>query len=171
MQEDGGRSHRCGAGRGRSGVGAAALVLAAAALACGGGEETPEAAVRRTLAAIEAAAEARDPGALAEHLSQHYADPHGNDRDAVRRIAAFHLLRNQSLHTLVRVRELAIPEPGRAEVDALVAMAGTELADAEALATVRADLYRFAVTLREEEPRVWRVVSATWRPASLDDFR
>src|SRR5690606_14292620 len=87
------RRHRLGAGRGRQGVRAAARVLAAAALACGGGEETPEAAVRRTLAAIEAAAEARDVGAFAAHLSQDYADPYGIDRDAVRRIAAFHLLR------------------------------------------------------------------------------
>jgi hypothetical protein len=27
------------------------------------------------------------------------------------------------------------------------------------------------VSLREEEPGVWRVTSARWRPASLDDFR
>lgn len=148
-----------------------ALLALGLALACGGAQDTPEAAVRRTLAAIEAAAGARDPGAVAAHLSAAYRDPHGNDRDAVRRIAAFHLLRSQSVHTLVRLRDLAIVEPGIAEVDALVAMAGTALPDAEALATVRADLYRFAVTLAEEEPGTWRVTSATWRPASRDDFR
>jgi len=148
-----------------------AATLGAAVLACGGAEDTPEAAVRRTLAAIEAAAGARDPGAIAEHLSADYADPQGNDREAVRRIAAFHLLRKQSVHTLVRVREVAIPEPGRAEVDALVAMAGTEIPDADVLATVRADLYRFTVSLRAEEPGVWRVISATWHPATLEDFR
>jgi hypothetical protein len=145
-----------------------AVVLA---LACGGAEDTPEAAVRRTLAAIEAAAGAKDAGAIAEHVSADYADPQGNDRDAVRRIAAFHLLRNQSVHTLVRVREVVIDEPGRADVDALVAMAGTAIPDADVLATVRADLYRFTVSLREEEPGVWRVTSASWRPAALEDFR
>jgi hypothetical protein len=158
-------------GRGRGARAGLAAALAAGALACGGGEDTPEAAVRRALAAIEAAAEAKDPGALAEAISADYADPQGNDRDAVRRIAAFHLLRHQGVHTLVRVRELAIAEPGRAQVEALVAMAGAEIPDADVLATVRADLYRFAVSLREEEAGVWRVTSATWHPASLDDFR
>jgi hypothetical protein len=149
---------------------AAAAALAALALACGGGEDTPEAAVRRTLAAIEEAAGARDVGAFVAHVAPDYADPHGNDRDAVRRIAAFHLLRNQAVHTLVRLREVAIVEPGHAQVDALVAMAGTEIPDAEVLASVRADLYRFALTLREAEPGVWRVTSATWHPATRDDF-
>ena len=149
-----------------------AIPLAAVlALACGGAEDTPEAAVRRTLAAIEAAAGEKDAGAIAEHVSADYADPQGNDRDAVRRIAAFHLLRNQSVHTLVRVREVVIAEGGRAEADALVAMAGTAIPDADVLATVRADLYRFGVSLREEEPGVWSVTSATWRPAALEDFR
>lgn len=155
--------------RSRGGLGLTGVL--ALALACGGGDESPEAAVRRTLAAIEAAAEARDPGALAEHLSAAYADPQGHDRDAVRRLAAMHLLRHQRVHTFVRVRELAIPEPGQAETDVLVAMAGAEIPDAEALARLRADLYRFTVSLREEEPGVWRVTSARWRPASLDDFR
>jgi hypothetical protein len=150
---------------------ALAAALAAFSLACGGERDTPEAAVRRTLAAIEEAAGAKDVGAIVEHVSPEYADPQGNDREAVRRIAAFHLLRNQSVHTLVRLREVTIAEPGRAEVDALVAMAGTEIPDADVLATVRADLYRFALALREEEPGVWRVSSATWHPATRDDFR
>lgn len=149
---------------------ALAVVLLLLATACGSAAETPEAAVRRTLAAIETAAGEKDAGALAEHVSATYADPQGNDRDAVRRIAAFHLLRNQSVHTLVRVREVVLGEPGSAEVDALVAMAGTALPDADVLATVRADLYRFTVSLREEEPATWRVVSATWQPATRDDF-
>lgn len=147
-----------------------AAVLLGTALACGGSEDTPEAAVRRALAAIETAAGAKDARAMAEHVSADYRDPQGNDRDAVRRLAALHLLRNQTVHTLVRLREVAIVEPGVAEVDALVAMAGTAIPDAEVLATVRADLYRFALTLVEEEPGTWRVTSATWRPALRTDF-
>jgi hypothetical protein len=156
---------------GEAGHRALAVALVALALACGGEEDTPEAAVRRTLAAIESAAGERDPGAVAEQLSVQYADAQGNDRDAVRRIAAFHLLRNQSVHTLVRVREVALVEPGRAEAEALVAMAGTSIPDADVLATVRADLYRFLVALHEEEPGVWRVTSASWHPATPEDFQ
>ncbi len=166
------RSARSGAmqpGRGWQRVALAALALLL--VTCRGEDSSPDAAVRRTLAAIEAAAGAKELSALVEHVSEAYADERGNDRQAVRQIAAFHLLRNQSVHTLTRIRSLSFPEPGLADVEALVAMAGTAIPDADVLATVRADLYRFDVTLREEEPGTWRVTSASWRPAALDDFR
>lgn len=148
-------------------IGAVALLLAA----CGGEDSSPDAGVRRALAAFEAAARARDVSAFVGHVSEAYADERGNDRQAVRQIAAFHLLRNQSIHTLTRIRSVAFDESGQAQVAALVAMAGTAIPDADVLATVRADLYRFDLTLREEQPGTWRVRSASWWPAALDDFR
>ena len=151
----------------RVAFGALALLL----VVCRGEDSSPDAAVRRTLVALEAAARARDLSAVVEHVSEAYADERGNDRQAVRQIAAFHLLRNQSVHTLTRIRSLSFAQPGQAEVEALVAMAGTAIPDADVLATVRADLYRFDVTLREEQPGTWRVRSASWWPAALDDFR
>jgi hypothetical protein len=148
-----------------------ALLACAAALACGGDATPPETAVRSALAAIEDAARARDVAALRGRISEAYADPQGYDKRTVSRIAAFHLLGHQSVYTLTRVQSLELPEAGRAEVEALVAMAGTAIPDADALALVSADLYRFRVTLREEEPETWRVVSATWQPATIGDFR
>ena len=155
----------------RIGLRVALAALALLVAACRGEDSSPEAAVRRTLAAIETAARAKELSAIVEHVSEAYADERGNDRQAVRQIAAFHLLRNQSVHTLTRIRSVSFPEPGLAEAEALVALAGTAIPDADVLATVRADFYRFDVTLREEEPGTWRVTSAQWRPAALDDFR
>lgn len=155
----------------RTGLHLALAALALFVTTCRGEDSSPEAAVRRTLAAIEAAARAKELSAMVEHVSEAYADERGNDRQAVRQIAAFHLLRNQSVHTLMRIRSVSFPEPGLANAEALVAMAGTAIPDADVLATVRADLYRFDVTLREEEPETWRVTAARWRPAALDDFR
>jgi len=155
--------------RGRQSIALAAVTLLL--VACGGDDSSPDAAVRRTLVAIETAARARDLSALGEHVSEAYADDRGNDRQAVRRIAAFHLLRNQSVHTLTRIRSVSFDEPEHAQVEALVALAGTAIPDADVLATVRADLYRFDVTLREEQPGTWRVTAANWWPAALEDFR
>jgi hypothetical protein len=120
---------------GRAGTrqpGRTALRLALAALTlfvvtCREEDSSPEAAVRRTLAAIEAAARAKDLSAIVEHVSEAYADDRGNDRQAVRQIAAFHLLRNQSVHTLTRIRSVSFPDPGLADAEALVAMAGTAI--------------------------------------------
>lgn len=146
-------------------------VAALALLSCSGEPPSPDAAVRATLAAIEASAGERDPDGLEEHISDSYADARGNDKRAVVGIAALHLLRNQAVYTFSRIQEVDTTEPGRAAVRALVALAGRPIRDAASLASVRADLYRFDVTLREEEPGAWRVISAAWHPASLADFR
>jgi len=58
-----------------------------------------------------------------------------------------HLLRQRSVHLLTRVVEIGLPRPGEATAQVLVAMAGSPI----------------------DGP--WRVVSAAWRPAALDDYR
>jgi hypothetical protein len=148
-------------------VAVVALLLAG----CSAEPDSPEAAVRATLAAIERAAGERDVDALGDHVSDAYRDAHRNEKREVVQLAALHLLRNQAVYTFSRIQSLEVDEPGRARVQALVALAGRPIPDAEALVTVRADLYRFDVRLAEEEPGVWRVVAADWKPATLSDFR
>lgn len=148
-----------------------APLVAALALACGREPESPEDAVRRTLAAIEDAARARDAGALEEFISESYGDRQRHDKRALMGVATAHMIRNQSVYTLSRVRSLELPEPDRAEVVLVAALAGRPIPDADALLQVRADVYEFELALREEEPGAWRVVSAAWRPATLADLR
>jgi len=147
---------------------ALALLLS---LACSSQPESPEDAVRATLAAIEAAAGQRDAGAIGEHLSETYRDTDGNDKKQVLGVATLHLMRNKTVYTLSRVVSLELAEPGRAQVRVLAALAGQPIPDPSALPALRADLYQFDVALREEQPGVWRVSSADWRPASLADFQ
>jgi hypothetical protein len=146
---------------------ALALVLG---LACAREADSPEARVRAVLAALEQSAQERDAGAMKEHVSDAYQDAHGNDKRAVAQLVAFHLLRNQSVYLLTRVPSLELTAPGEARVEALVAMAGTPIEGPEALLALRADLYRFELRLREEDG-AWRVRSADWRRAAVDDFR
>jgi hypothetical protein len=146
----------------------AALSLAAL-LACSA-EPTPEERVRATLAALASAAEARDAGAVKPHLSESYADPHGNDRKQILAFATAHLMRHQSVHVWLDVRSVELEPNGDARADALVAMAGSAIQSAGDLLTVHADLYRLDVSLRDEKGD-YRVTSLDWSPASLDDFR
>ncbi len=152
-----------------------ALVLAAAAalalLACSRGPDSPEDAVRAALAAIEQAAGDRDVDGVRARISDGYKDSRGNDKAAVVQVAAYHLLRNQVVHTFSLIQSVEIDEAGDARASVLVAMAASPIPSAEALLAVNADLYRFDVSLREEEPGLWRVVSAKWQPAALEDFR
>jgi hypothetical protein len=140
------------------------------ALACTREPSSPEDRVRALLAALEESAQRKDAGEMKQHVSEGYSDAQGNDKRAVARLVAFHLLRNQSVYLLTRVQSIEIPEPGQAHAQVLVAMAGTPIEGPEALVRLRADLYRFDLAMREEDGD-WRVRSAEWRPASAGDFR
>jgi ATP/maltotriose-dependent transcriptional regulator MalT len=73
------------------------LIALAHALACGGDAATPEDRIRAVLAALEESAEARDAGAMKEHVSEAYRDAQGNDKATIGQVVALHLLRNQSV--------------------------------------------------------------------------
>ena len=155
----------------RIALAAGCLLALAHALACGRAAESPEDRIRAVLTALEESAEARDAGAMKEHVSESYADAQGNDKRAIAQLVAFHLLRNQSVYLLTRVRNVAIMAPGQGSAEVYVAMAGTPIAGPEALVGLRADLYRFDIQLASESDDAWRIRSAQWRPAAVDDFR
>jgi hypothetical protein len=142
----------------------------ACTLGCSGPSQTPEERVRGVLAAIETAAEARDVAALKEHVSESYRDEQGNDRRALAGVATLHFMQHDSVHLLTRVRAVEFVRDDEAQALALVAMAGTPIESAAWLDSLRADLYRFELTLRDEDG-AWRVTSASWSPATSDDFR
>ena len=147
-------------------IAAAALLLL---VACSGAPETPEDQVRAVLAAVETAAEERDVGALKEHVSDAYRDARGNDRQALAGLATVHFLQNRGIHLLVQVRKIVIEVPGEARAAALVAMAGRPIPGPEALPSLNANLYYFDIELHEEDG-AWKIVRATWSPATVDDF-
>jgi hypothetical protein len=146
------------------------VLLAALTLACASESESPEARILALLERAEVAAEAHDVKALREMIAERYADEQGRDKAALKALLAFHFLRNQSVHLLARVGDIALPAPDRAEVVVFVAMAGTPIPGPEALAGLRADLYRFDLVFKETEENEWRVVRAGWRRAMRDDF-
>jgi hypothetical protein len=155
----------------RLAIAASSLLTLVCAIACGRESTSPEDRIRAVLSALEAGAEAKNAGAMKQHVSEAYADAQGNDKRAIAQLVAFHLLRNQSVYLLTRVVSVAVEAPGQGGAEVLVAMAGTPIAGPEALAGLRADLYRFDLQLAAEPDGEWRVRSAEWRPAALDDFR
>jgi hypothetical protein len=150
-----------------------ALVAAIALLAgwgCSSEAESPEARIRTLLEEMEVAAEQKDLGPLKAVVSEQYSDAQHNDRQAIIGLLTFHFLRNESIHLLTRVAAIEFPEPGRASVRVYVAMAGLPIPDVDALAQLRADLYRFDFHLGEGGESGWLVTSAAWRPAQAADF-
>lgn len=131
--------------------------------------EPPEAQVRALFDKARKAAEQKDLATLRRAVSERYADAHGNDRRTLEGILRVQFLRHESIHLFTRVSTVVFPEPERAEATVYVAMAGRPIAAAEALARLKADLYRFDFVLAKEGED-WRVIRADWRPAELGDF-
>jgi hypothetical protein len=88
----------------------------------------------------------------------------------VENLLRLHVLRQQSIHLFVRVRDIDFPEPERALVGVAAAMAGRPVASADELVGLTADLYRFDLELVRFGRNDWKVRRAAWEPAGLDDF-
>jgi hypothetical protein len=146
-----------------------ALALCSLVLACSEPPQSPEDRVRATLEAVEQAAEARDVGALKDHISDDYSDARGNDKQKIAGLATFHFMQNRGVHLLVQVRKVVVEKPGEARAVAIAAMAGRPIPGPEALPALNASLYYFDVELHEEDGE-WRITRATWSPATTDDF-
>jgi len=141
------------------------IVLAA----CSTERASPEARVRALIQDSAVAAEKKEIGTLKGAVSQRYGDAEGRDKRAIEGILRYHLLRHQAIHLFTRTHSVTFPQPGQALATVYVAMAGQPIADAQALARLRADFYRFEF-LWAEEDGAWRVARAEWRPAELADF-
>jgi hypothetical protein len=133
----------------------ALLFISLALLAACGNNGSPEQQVRAVIEQMEQAAENRDIGELASHLSQDYRDANGMDAEEVARYARGFFLANQSIHLLTRVEELTFPTEGEARAQVLVGMLGrdAEVSDQWDLA---AEVQTFKIALRREDDD-WKV--------------
>ena len=151
-----------GAGKAlRRGVCTAAFALAAwFVLACAGCSRTPpEEALRASIAEMEAAAEARDADALAEHLATDFVGPGGMDRDRFRRTAALLWLRSREIGVALGPLEVEVNgEHARVRFTAATRGGAGLLPDS-------ANLYQVETGWRLEDGD-WRLISADWDAAA-----
>jgi hypothetical protein len=130
--------------------------------------DSPEARVRVTIAQAETLAEAKDLGGLKDLISDAYRDDAGQDKRAIMGLLFLHFRRHESIHLFTRIDRIEVLQT-TISATVYTAMAGRPIPGAADLPIVRADLYRFDLTLAKEG-RAWRVTAASWRPATLNDF-
>lgn len=146
----------------------AALLLALAA--CSAQPEPTETEIRTFVAQAQAAAEERNARQLRALIADNYVDAKGNDRKTIENLIRLHVFRHQSIHVLTRIRAIEFPEPERALVIVMAALAGRPVASADELAGLNANLYRFDLELTRRGKDDWQVRHAAWEPAQLTDF-
>lgn len=146
------------------------LILLSVLGGCSEETDSPEEQVRALINRAETAAEDRDTNALGEMLADQYKDEFKNNRRTIKNTLRLQFLRHKSVHLLIQIKSLRIPEPGKAKAELLVAMAGRPVPDVEALIDLKVDLYRFEIEFLEVEEASWKVARAKWTRATMEDF-
>ena len=119
--------------------------------------EPPEQALRTTIAAMQAAAEAHDTDALFKPIAEDFAGSEGMDRQAFRRYITVTGLRNQKVRVQLGPLDVKLFEQ-RATVSFTAALSGSANWLPE-----RAQVYQADTGWRLEDGE-WKLISAKWKP-------
>ena len=158
----------------RRSLGLLALGAVGAALAggCRRRRSSPEDRVRALLAEVQKAVEIGELDDVREALAPGFRGPDDLDRAAAILMLQLRRRARQELHLFTRVLNVDA-EPGLpARAELLVAMAAVPIRTAEELPRLEAEVYRFRLELAEDPdgPQGYRVTSASWAPARLDEL-
>jgi len=137
----------------------AAMSLIATLIGCGDGD-SPEAQVRKTIDAMELAAEERDVSGVAEHVSPEFRDADGRDSKELSQYVRGYFIANQSIHLLTRISDIEFPTQDEARAKVTVAMVGREAAESNAW-DLAGEIYDFDVVFMREDDE-WKVTYARW---------
>ena len=147
------------------------LVLSLALLvqSCSEQGDSPEAQIRRFIDVGIEAAENRDGDALQDMLHVSYLDARGYDRKQLAGLLRVYFLRHKNIHLFSKIDSIELINDNQATVKMHVAMAGSVIADVDALAALRAQIYRFELELVKQSE--WQLQHARWARASAADLR
>ena len=146
------------------------LLLSVALLtqACSDDAETPAQEIRRFIDSAVAAGEQRSVDALNELVHASFVDQQGRNRGELALLLRGYFFRNKNIHLFTRIDSIDILDDRQANVILHVAMAGSTIADVDAIASLRARIYRFELQLVKQQE--WRLRHANWAPASIGGF-
>ncbi len=133
--------------------------------------DSAESRLRQTIAAMQAAAEARDVRQFMEYIADNYHDSAQRQKAELRQLARFYFLRHRSPHILVRIKgiEWLNSERSQARVYLLTAMSGQAVDDPGLLASIRADLLAFELEFQQQGD-TYQLSAAQWQRALPGDF-
>lgn len=153
-----------------SGRAAIALVVVLGLLpACRCSRPSPEDRVRETVDQVVKAARERDVKRMLAAVSDQYTDAEGNGKEQIAQAVRVQFLLHPNLYLVAKLSSVDGPELGRAQVVVYAAMASVPGGGVPDLTKLSADVYRFELTMVDEAGD-WRVVRASWSPATVRDL-
>ena len=138
--------------------------------ACSDDAESPEQAIRAFIDNAADAGERRSADELAEFLHHGFVDEQGRNRGEIEKLLRLYFFRHKNIHLFTRIDEIEILAENQANVNLHVAMAGSAISDVTAIASLRAQIYRFELELVKQSDE-WQLRQAAWAPASIGDLQ
>jgi hypothetical protein len=137
--------------------------------ACRCSRQSPEERVRQTVDQVVKAAHERDVKRMIAAISEQYADAESNKKEQIAAVVRVQFLLHPNLYLVVKLSSVECPEATRAQVVLFAAMASVPAGSVPDLRKLSADVYRFDLTMVDEEGE-FRVVRAAWSPATVGDL-
>lgn len=145
------------------------LLWVAVLLAACSHADSPEAEIREFIAGAVEAAEARKTSDLVSMIHSGYRDEKGYNKKQLGSLLKAYFFRHRNIHLFSKIDAIELLADNQAQVRMHVAMAGSVIADIDALSALRARIYAFELTLVKQDE--WLLRHAKWRPASIADLQ
>jgi len=149
---------------------AALIIMAAlmfALVSCS--SDDPEDQIKKLVVRAEKAAEEKNKSEFRDIISEAYKDEKGRKRREVIGLLRYYFIQNKDIYVFSRIKDIQFPEEAKAEVVVTAAIAGQPVNGPDDLKNINADLHRIEF-VAEKESGEWKVTSASWSRASIEDF-
>lgn len=132
-------------------------------------QTTPDIIAQEFIDQLKTAVDDRTLRGISELISKDYHDTHNRNRRDIAGLASAYLIRSKSLHLFTDLVSAGPLSDSSIKCRVLAAFAATPVANKSLLPDIQADFYWFDIELIEENGD-WKVLSAVWQQAMLDDF-
>lgn len=136
--------------------------------ACSDNEITNEDRIRQYIDAGKLAAENRSHSDFSDLIHKSYLDPKGLNKQQLIKLVRAYFFRHKNIHLLIKVDDIAFDGDNLAFVTMHIAMAGNVISDANALTSLRANIYKFELRLINDDE--WLLQQASWQKATVKDM-
>lgn len=137
----------------KTGIRAAVLAVSATLAACGGG--TPEDEIKASIAAMEAAVEAKQPGDFLEHVAVDFSGNGQLDRSQLRGFLTAQMLRAENISVVLTPASVKLHTPGVATVEVSALVTGGSFLPSEGRGLAIKSGWRL-------EDGEWKCYTASW---------
>ncbi len=135
---------------------------------CSDDEVSKEDEVRQFIESGVLAAETRSHRDLAALIDKDYKDDKKQNKNRLMGLVQAYFYMHKNIHLFVKFDEIVFQGEDKAFVSMYVAMAGSVIADASMLSSLRAKTYKFELQIIKKDE--WLVNQAKWERSNLKDM-